>query len=84
MEIELNPSRVTGSPVRPPTPQSRPAAPPETMPPGNAQALKTALNQLPPSRPDQVDRARALVSDAAYPTDEVLNAVAGLLARNLS
>lgn len=83
MEIEFNPSRAASSPVNQPTAKSQSKPLLESMSPGNAQALKTAVNNLPLSRADQVERARALVSDAAYPSNDVLNAVANLLAKNI-
>ncbi len=83
MQIQLNPFRPTGSPVRPPPPPSRSAPPLQAVSPGATNSLRSALDQLPLSRPEEVDRARALISDAAYPTDQVLNVVAGLLAQNL-
>jgi hypothetical protein len=84
MEIEFNPSHPAGSSASQPAAGNRPAMlQPEPMSLGNAEALKAAVNNLPLSRSEQVDRASALVSDAAYPPEEILNAVAGLLAKNI-
>ena len=38
---------------------------------------------FPPVRPGQVERARALISEATYPPDELLNCIANLFARHL-
>lgn len=83
MEIEFNPSRAASSPVNQPTAKTQSKLLSQPMSLGNAEALKTAVNNLPPSRSEQVGRARSLVSDPAYPPAEMLNAVAGLLAKNL-
>ena len=84
MEIEFNPSRPTNSPASQPTTKSQSAAQtPEPMSLGNAESLKTAINNLPVSSPEQVERAQALVSDTAYPSNDVLNRIAGLLAKNI-
>lgn len=50
---------------------------------GNTEALKTALNNIPLIRPDKVDAARAAVSDAQYPSEQVMNALAAFLAKNI-
>jgi hypothetical protein len=38
---------------------------------------------FPPVRRGQVERARALLADASYPPDELLNRIANLFARHL-
>ena len=83
MEIEFNPSRAASPLANQPMAKGRSAPPPETMSLGNAEALKAAVNKIPLSRSEQVDRARALVSDAAYPPADVLNAIASVLAKNI-
>lgn len=38
---------------------------------------------FPPVRPGQVERARALIAEATYPPDDLLNRIANLLAGHL-
>ncbi len=83
MEIEFNPSRAASPMANQPVAKGRSAPPPESMSLGNAEALKTAVNNIPLSRSEQVDRARALVSDPSYPPADLLNAIAGVLAKNI-
>ena len=41
----------------------------------DSSALEKALQNSPASRPDMVDRGKALIADAAYPSAEILNAI---------
>lgn len=50
----------------------------------NSSALQKALDNAPASRPDMVERAKALIADPAYPSAEVLNAVSWRLAAGLN
>ena len=48
-----------------------------------SQSLQQTLKQGPSVRPDKVAQASALVSDGIYPSDAVLNRLAGFLASRL-
>jgi hypothetical protein len=50
----------------------------------NASALEQALDNTPASRPDVVERAKALIADPNYPSFDTLSAVSGLLASALT
>jgi hypothetical protein len=45
-----------------------------------ASTLETALKASPEMRTEQVERAKALIADASYPSAEVINHVAKVLA----
>jgi len=45
----------------------------------SSDSLNSQLSQLSSVRPEQVDRARALVADESYPSDDVLKQVADKL-----
>jgi len=67
---------------------SRPSAPaPKMLSDGlsltNSSALERALDNAPGSRPEVVERARALIADPAYPSGETLAAVSLRLASGL-
>jgi hypothetical protein len=49
----------------------------------NTQALEQTLKEVPAVRPEAVERASSLLSDSNYPSDEVLNRVATVLAQNI-
>ncbi len=55
----------------------------DTMPFERTQALEKNLQQT-SVRPEMVARASALAADENYPSDEVLNKVAGLLAGHIN
>jgi hypothetical protein len=81
MGIEFNTSRI-------PKPEyAEPAAHPRAVPSGqqaeplpNATGLEKQLNAIPLVRPEQVNRAKALVANEKYPPDDVLDRIAILLA----
>jgi hypothetical protein len=50
---------------------------------GAAQTLDRALENAPAARADKVAQAKALVADASYPSEAVLDRVAGLLASGI-
>ena len=50
---------------------------------GRTQALEQSLQETPQIRPEMVARANALVADENYPSDDLLNQLAGHLANNL-
>ena len=47
-------------------------------------SLEQSLKDAPQVRPEKVAQASALVADASYPSDEVLNRMAGLLAKHIN
>ncbi len=48
------------------------------------QSLEQSLKDSSQVRPEKVAQASSLVADANYPSDEVLNRMAGLLAQHLN
>ena len=84
MEVEFNAGLAVNNPVSQPPVRREPA-----QPAGNVmsfeytQALEQTLKETPAVRPGVVEKATALVADANYPSDEVLNRVAGVLAQNI-
>jgi hypothetical protein len=84
MEVEFNAGLTANTPV-----SQSPIRRVPTQPAGNAmsfeytQALEQTLKETPTVRPEAVNRATALLSDANYPSDEVLNRVATTLAQNI-
>ncbi len=83
MEIEFNPGRVP--PVEPSQTAARPSAsaPVDETSFQGTEALQDKLKNQSDIRPDQVARARALVSDSKYPPNDVLDRIAVLLAINV-
>ena len=83
MEIDFNPGRVPQ--VEPSQTTARPSASApadESSFPASA-ALQDKLKNQSDLRPDQVARARDLLSDSKYPPDDVLDRIAVLLAINV-
>jgi hypothetical protein len=84
MEIEFN----TGGSVGKPDP-GKPAARREPTPAVSegasfrTDALESSLKELPPVRPEKVERAKQLLADVQYPPDATLNGIANLLAMHL-
>ena len=84
MEIEFN----TGGSVGKPEP-GKPAARKEPTPAVRegasfqTDALEKRLNELPPVRADKVERAKQLLADGKYPSDETLVGIANLLAMHI-
>ncbi|HEX4343478.1 MAG TPA: hypothetical protein VH255_08810 [Verrucomicrobiae bacterium] len=85
MEIELNPGRLNDPGTSQPV--TRRAATPSTdtitLPHERTQALEQSLRDAPQVRADAVAKAKALVSDADYPSGETLDRVASLLSQHL-
>jgi len=50
----------------------------------NSSALEQALGSSPASRPDMVERAKALIADPNYPSSDTLSAVSWHLAAALT
>jgi hypothetical protein len=85
MEVEFNVglganNPVSQSPVRRESIQPAPSA----MSFENTQALEQTLKETSTVRPEAVERATALLSDANYPSDDVLNRVANVLSQNIN
>ena len=84
MHIEFNPSRPTGPGASQSVTRRTPeVADSEAASFEQTRALEQKLSQVPDSRPDQVDRARALVADVQYPPQEMMNRIASLLALHI-
>jgi len=85
MEIEFNPSRIGKTPAAP-----QPAAPGRAAAAATDSAsldqtanLKAALDKIPEVRPGKVEAARAAIADGKFPPDEILKAVASLIAEKM-
>ena len=78
----MNVSGVNG-----PTPPGRPASAAKTAADTasftRSAAVEAALKGLPDSRPEAVDRAKQLISDANYPSAAVVKQLSQFLAANL-
>jgi len=84
MEIEFNPSRVGSSPAAQPVAKNRaPASGGDSASLDQTSALKTAVNNISLVRPEKVDAARASVADTKFPPDEILKAIATLIAEKI-
>ena len=85
MEVEFNVGLAVSNPV------SQPSVSRESVQPAasamsfeNTQALEQTLNEIPTVRPETVERAAALLSNAGYPSDEVLDRVAAILSQSIN
>ena len=84
MEVELNPGRMMNTGMNQPVQRQEATQPAEnTMSFERIQALETNLKETAQIRPEAVARANALVSDPSYPSDDLMNKVAGVLAKNI-
>lgn len=84
MEIEFNPSRVGNSSSAQPVARSRGATSAgDSASLGKTDALKAAIDNISLVRANKVDAARASISDTKFPPDEVLNAIASLIAEKI-
>jgi hypothetical protein len=81
MEIEFNTSRIpqaeSGSTI---TRRDTTSAATDAVSFSTSDSLKSKLNNLSTARPEQVAKAKELVSNTTYPPDYVLKRVATLLA----
>ena len=87
MEIKFNPTRIATSDSGISQPVASRADPPVVSQAGqfeNTAALESKLQDIPLVRPQQVDRAQALVADVMYPPEAMLNGISILLAMHLS
>ena len=86
MEVDFNPglSPITGGsqPVVRREPSVTKAD--QTMSFDQTKSLEQTLRDSAQVRPEKVAQASALVADAGYPSDEVLNRLAGLLANHIN
>jgi hypothetical protein len=84
MEVEFNVGLAANNPVSQ-SPVRRESTQPATsaMSFENTQALEQTLKETSTVRPEAVQRATALLSDADYPSNDVLNRVATVLAQNI-
>jgi hypothetical protein len=84
MEIEFNPSRFAQAPGQKPAARSNAAPqPPTSKDVGLVRRFEYAVQEVSVIRPGQVERARALVANAQYPSAEMMDRVASLLATHL-
>jgi hypothetical protein len=84
MVVEFNTGGANYIPVRPAAARPAAAAADDSSVSFDAtQSLQQAVKQAPPVRPEKVAQASALVSDGNYPSDAVLNRLAGFLADRL-
>ncbi len=84
MEIDFNPSRVGNTPAAQPVAKSRTPEPGgDSVSLDKTSALKAAINDISLVRPEKVAAARAAISDAKFPPDEILKAVAALIAEKV-
>ena len=84
MEVELNPGRIVNTGINQPVKRQESTQPAEnTMSFERIQALETNLKETAQIRPEAVARANALVSDPNNPSDDLLNKVAGVLAKHI-
>jgi hypothetical protein len=84
MEVEFNVGLAANNPVSQ-SPVRRESTPPaaSAMSFENTQALEQTLKETSTVRPEAVERATALLSDANYPSDEALDHVATVLSQNI-
>jgi hypothetical protein len=84
MEINTNLS-TTGVNGAVTSPRSAPAPnmPSDRVSLTNSSALEQALDSVPASRPEMVERAKALIADPSYPSPDTLSAVSRQLASAL-
>jgi hypothetical protein len=80
MEIEFNTGRIPQQGYsQPAVRQTANPAQPDTASFSTSDSLNSQLSSMSTVRPEQVARARELVADENYPSDEVLNRVANRL-----
>jgi hypothetical protein len=81
VNMNVNPVSIDG-----PTSPKRPTPPPasvDTAAFASTTAINSALNGTPETRPDAVERAKALIADPQYPGSAVLGHISQLLAARL-
>ena len=85
MEVDFNPGRSLITVGNQPVVRREPSAPAvdSTMSFNQTTSLEQALKNSAQVRPEKVAQASALVADPSYPSDEVLDRMAGLLAQHI-
>ncbi len=84
MEVNFNPSLSVNTGSGPTVVRQNNTQPADTtMSFDRTQALEKTLQQASPVRPEVVAKASALIADENYPSDSVLNQMAGLLSAKL-
>ena len=85
MEVEFNPGRNTNVGASQSADRRVVIQPVEsTMSFDRTQALEESVKAIPQVRPEKVAQASALAADPNYPSNILLNKMAGLFAANLS
>ena len=86
MEVDFNPGRSPIAGYNPPVVRrDLPTATADnTMSFERTNSLEQSLKDAPQVRPEKVAQASALVADASYPSDDVLNRMADLLAQHIN
>ncbi len=85
MEIEFNPGLNANAGISQPVARRKNTQSAEnTMPFERTQALEKTLKESSQVRPEMVARASALISDENYPSDNLLNKTAGVLAGHIN
>ncbi|MGC9942472.1 MAG: hypothetical protein ABSE48_11600 [Verrucomicrobiota bacterium] len=85
MEVEFNPGLNVNSVAGQPVARQQNIQPADTtMSFERTQALQKTLQETPQVRPEAVTQASALISDENYPSDTLLNKMAGFLANKMS
>jgi hypothetical protein len=80
MEIEFNTGQtLPGGVSQPAARQSASSPTPDTASFSASNSLNSQMSSMSTVRPGQVERAKDLVADKSYPSDEVLNRVADRL-----
>lgn len=85
--MEINTNINTGAagrvgPLRPPAPAAKVVTDEAVF--AQSSALNDAINSLPSSRVEAVERARNLVADVNYPPRETIQKISNLLAMHLA
>jgi hypothetical protein len=86
MEVDFNPGRSPITVVNQPVIRREPSAPAagNNMSFDQTTSLQQTLKDSAQIRPEKVAQASALVADPSYPSDDVLNRMAGLLAQHIN
>jgi len=83
MRIEANRELSSAAEIQAPTPPLNPPTQPAPVDLAKTDALNAALKATPDVRADQVARAKTLIQDPGYPSDKVVDQVAGVLAKSI-
>ena len=83
MRVETNSELSRIGRIQAATPLRKTPTEPKMVDLGKTDALNAALKATPDVRAEQVARARALIRDPGYPSDQVVYQVAKVLARGI-